>query len=106
MFSVTPTHLPVLSLDAGQTSLWSRYNTGCQKLNCRNAEMSLVTPVLTVLGTWFLRLMSEHMLCVSAIYFIARYQQLSGAPVLSRRTWECSLRYFIALSSTGFCCGL
>src|SRR3954453_23076183 len=100
MFSVTPTHLPVLSLEDGHTSSWSKYSTGCQYLNCRNAEISLVTPVLTVLGTLSLRLGSEQMLWTSAKYFMAKYQQLSGAPVRSRSTWECSLRYFIALSST------
>src|SRR5687767_1368734 len=106
MFSVTPTYLPVLSLDAGHTSSWFKYNTGYQNLNYKNAEMSFVTPVLTVHGIWLLKLGSEHILRTSAKYLIAKYQQLSGAPVWSKRTCEFSLRYFIALSSTGFCCGL
>ena len=81
MFSVTPTHLPVLSLDEGQVSLWSKYKIGCQKLNCNQADMSLVTPVLTGIGTWFFKLGSAHMLWTSAIYLIARNQQHSGVPV-------------------------
>ena len=105
MFSVTPTHLPVLSLEAGHTPSWSKYNTGCQKLNCKNAEMSFVTPVLTVIGIWFLMVGSAHTLWTSAKYLIAKNQQLSGAPVRSKSVWECSLRYLTALSSTGFCCG-
>src|SRR5687767_100579 len=105
MFSVTPTHLPVLSLEEGQVSSWSKYSTCCQNLNWSQAEMSFVTPVLIVKGTSLFRVGSAHMLWTSARYLSARNQQLSGAPVLSRRTWECSFKYLIARSSTGFCCG-
>jgi len=78
MISVTPTHLPVF-LDAGHVSLSSKYKTGCQKLNCYEAEMSLVTPVLTVIGIWFLNVGSAHTLWTSAMYLIAKTQPLSSA---------------------------
>ena len=79
MLSVTPTHLPVLSLDAGLISLYFRYSTGCQKWNGNHADMSSVTPVLTLMGTWFLKVGFAHMLWASAKYFMTNInQQLSG----------------------------
>src|SRR5687768_17565706 len=100
MLCAISTHLAGLSLDSGQCDSWSKCKIGCQKVNCRNAEISGVTPfwycnVVIPFG----RLGSEHMLCTSAMYCAAMNHAASGAPVLSTRRWIWALRYLIAFDS-------
>ena len=73
-------------------------------MNCKNAEISGVTPVAYCKGVIESgKEESEHMLCTSATYAHAKCHTDSGAPVRSNSFGTCSLRYLIATVSTLFC---